>query len=198
MKKISIIFITILLSISMAFFIYKKCNVFDIEYSNQSWLTYDNNMEIIKMNIKSIKDFNIEDKDYNDALNFLASDVKSCYMEFSRDESDYSNTNPILDYRYASSITKSELKKLNNDMLNEARLGCLKNFDRYDSMLISNNKNTKNNFLNKTNVFFTIKSTELFTNENASYNELLLRKNFEVQIIKELSCFLIDEYNRLK
>ena len=75
---------------------------------------------------------------------------------------------------------------------------CINRFDDFNSLLISNDENLRNRFLNRINKINLIKSTELFRNENASYNELLLRKTIEVHYIEDMSEFLVEEYDRLK
>ena len=81
---------------------------------------------------------------------------------------------------------------------NEIKFGCLKNFDRYNAYLVSNDEELRTKVLNKTNKIFRTKETAIFTNQNATYNELLLRKIMEVHYIEDISAFLVDEYNRLK
>ena len=75
---------------------------------------------------------------------------------------------------------------------------CINRFDDFNSLLITNDEKLRKRFLNRINKINLIKSTELFRNENASYNELLLRKTIEVHYIEDMSEFLVEEYNRLK
>lgn len=119
-----------------------------------------------------------------------------CYLGYTDDGTLYTNSNPIRKYREQDFITKKELEKLNFNMLNDT--SCLKRFDSFKSLLISNDENLRNIFLSKVNKINNIKNTELFKNNDATYNELLLRKTVEVQYIEYLSEFLSAEYNRLK
>lgn len=210
-KEIIIVSVVILIVISnfISISIYKNAKT-DIQLTNQSWDSYDNSINIIKNNMDSItepnenftwwelKSFDIEDNEYEKTLNLLVADVRMCYLEYTDDGTLYTNTNPIRKFRNKQNITAKELKKLNFDMYNESRTGCLKNFDRYNGILISNDEKLRNKVLNKINDLLIIKSTELFNSQSASYNELLLRKTMEVQSIKNISDFLVGEYNRLK
>ena len=210
-KYIFIIFslILIVLSSFLSIIIYKNHNdKIDIKLSNQSWDSYDESIKNIKNNMDPItepnenffwwtlKDFDIEDNEYEKILNHLVAQVRMCYLDYTDDGTLYTNSNPIRKYREKDIITTEELKKLNFDMSNDR--SCINRFDDFNSLLISNDENLRNRFLNRVNKINLIKSTELFRNENASYNELLLRRTIEVHYIEDMSEFLVEEYNRLK
>ncbi|MBO5120525.1 MAG: hypothetical protein J6C28_02415 [Bacilli bacterium] len=206
---IIMILILIILSSFLSIIIYKNHNnKIDIQLSNQSWDSYDESIKNIKNNMDPItepnenffwwtlKDFDIEDNEYEKILNSLVAQVRMCYLDYTDDGTLYTNSNPIRKYRKKDIITTEELKKLNFDMSNDR--SCINRFDDFNSLLISNDENLRNRFLNRINKINLIKSTELFRNENASYNELLLRKTIEVHYIEDMSEFLVEEYNRLK
>lgn len=206
---IIMILILIILSSFLSIIIYKNHNnKIDIQLLNQSWDSYDESIKNIKNNMDPItepnenffwwtlKDFDIEDNEYEKILNHLVAQVRMCYLDYTDDGTLYTNSNPIRKYREKDIITIEELKKLNFDMSNDR--SCINRFDDFNSLLISNDENLRNRFLNRINKINLIKSTELFRNENASYNELLLRKTIEVHYIEDMSEFLVEEYNRLK
>ena len=210
-KYIFIIFLLILIVVSsfLSIIIYiNHHNKIDIQLSNQSWDSYDESIKNIKNNMDPItepneyffwwtlKDFDIEDNEYEKILNHLVAQVRMCYLDYTDDGTLYTNSNPIRKYRKKDIITTEELKKLNFDMSNDK--SCINSFDDFNSLLISNDENLRKRFLNRINKINLIKSTELFRNENASYNELLLRKTIEVHYIEDMSEFLVEEYNRLK
>ena len=206
---IIMILILIILSSFLSIIIYKNHNnKMDIQLSNQSWDSYDESIKNIKNNMDpitepnenffwwSLKDFDIEDNEYEKILNHLVAQVRMCYLDYTDDGTLYTNSNPIRKYRKKDIITTKELKKLNFDMSNDR--SCINRFDDFNSLLISNDENLRKRFLNRINKINLIKSTELFRNENASYNELLLRRTIEVHYIEDMSEFLVEEYNRLK
>lgn len=212
-KYIVIIMALILIALSsfLSITVYKNYDKkIDIQLANQIWTTYDDSIAIIKNNMESItdsnesfdwwilKDFDIEDDEYESVLNLLVADVRMCYLEYTDDGTLYTNTNPIRKYREKEYITSKELEKLNFEMYNEFNQGCLKRFASYNSLLISNDEVLRNNVLTKTNKIFRISQIEIFNNKNATYNELLLRKIMEVHYIEDISEFLVEEYNRLK
>ena len=212
-KYIVIIMALILIALSsfLSIIVYKNYDKkIDIQLANQIWTTYDDSIDIIKNNMESItdsnesfdwwilKDFDIEDDEYESVLNLLVADVRMCYLEYTGDGTLYTNTNPIRKYREKEYITSKELEKLNFEMYNEFNQGCLKRFASYNSLLISNDEVLRNNVLTKTNKIFRISPIEIFNNKNATYNELLLRKIMEVHYIEDISEFLVEEYNRLK
>ena len=213
MKKksmyVALLIVIIAISSILSITIYKNYNKkIDIQLSNQSWNSYDESIKNIKNNMDlitepnenffwwTLKDFDIGDNEYENILNHLVAQVRMCYLDYTDDGTLYTNSNPILKYREKDIITTEELKKLNFDMSNDK--DCINRFDSFNSLLISNDENLRNRFANKINRINLIKSTELFTNENASYNELMLRKIIEVHYIEDMSEFLVEEYNRLK
>ena len=213
MKKksmyVTLLVVFIAISSILSITIYKNYNKkIDIQLSNQSWNSYDESIKNIKNNMDlitepnenffwwTLKDFDIEDNEYENILNHLVAQVRMCYLDYTDDGTLYTNSNPIRKYREKDIITTEELKKLNFDMSNDR--DCINRFDSFNSLLISNDENLRNRFANKINRINLIKSTELFTNENASYNELMLRKIIEVHYIEDMSEFLVEEYNRLK
>ena len=208
---IILVLILIVLSSYLSIIVYKNCDQkIDVQSSNQIWNAYDDSIATIKNNIEAItepnenfdwwilKDFDIEDDEYEGILNLLVADVRMCYLEYTDNGILYTNSNPIRKYRDKEFITRKELKKLNFDINNEIKFGCLKNFDRYNAYLISNDEELRTKVLNKTNKIFRTMGTEIFINPNATYNELLLRKLMEVHYIEDISEFLVEEYNRLK
>ena len=212
-KYIVIIMALILIALSsfLSIIVYKNYDKkIDIQLANQIWTTYDDSIAIIKNNMESItdsnesfdwwilKDFDIEDDEYESVLNLLVADVRMCYLEYTDDGTLYTNTNLIRKYREKEYITSKELEKLNFEMYNEFNQGCLKRFASYNALLISNDEVLRNNVLTKTNKIFRISQIEIFNNKNATYNELLLRKIMEVHYIEDISEFLVEEYNRLK
>ena len=191
--------------------IYKNYNYkIDIQQTNQSWSNIDNNLERIKNTMDSItesnenfdwwqlKDFDIEDDDYEKFLNDLVMLIRRCYLYYTDDGTYYTDTNPIRKFRDKKYITKKELEKLNYDMNNEVKFGPIADFENYSEHLLGMSQEVANRVFNKLNTLLLIKSTNLFQNENATYNELLLRKSMEVELVKEVSDFLEEEYNRLK
>lgn len=208
---ILICLILIILSSFLSIIIYKNYNKnIDIQISNQVWNNYDESINIIKNNMDKItepnenfnwwvlKDFDISDNEYELTLDRMVTDIRRCYLEYTDDGTLYTNTNPIRKYREKKFITKEELNELNYIMHHEIRFGCLNNFYANNSLLISYDESLRNKVLNETNKIVQIQTSEIFTNQNATYNELLLRKMIEVHYIADLSEFLVEEYNRLK
>lgn len=206
---LGILFLIVILIVILVIKILLKTKI-DIEESNNSWESYDLSIENIKSNMDIItepnenfywwelKDFEIEDKEYEQILNSLVANVRMCYLSFTNDGEIYTNSNPIRKYRNKKSITKEELESLNTFVYNDSK-SCLDRFEQYNSgVLISNDEYSRNIFLKELNKINTIKSTELFVNKHASYNELLLRKTMEVHMIEDLSEFIKEEYNRLR
>ena len=113
-KKVIIIGIGIiaLLSSILSIVIYNaNYNSIDIQQANKGWAIYDKSITNIKENMNIIteadgdfewgrlKDFEIEDKDYEKTLNSLVASVRMCYLSYTDDGTLYTNANPIKEYR---------------------------------------------------------------------------------------------------
>ena len=180
----------------------------DIQEANKSWNIYDENINDIKINMDSImeadeefdwghlKDFDISDDGYEDALKSLAADIKWCYIGFTDNGEFYTNSNPIRKYRDKKYITKEELELLNFYSKNDS---CLNSFSEFSGVSISDNKDLEERLLKHIkNINLNSRSRLFYNNDQATYNELLMRKINEVQLVKEASDFLVEEYNNLK
>lgn len=209
-KKVIIIGIGIivLLSSILSIVIYNaNYNSIDIQQANKGWTIYDKSITNIKENMSiiteadgdfewgSLKDFEIEDKDYEKTLNSLVASVRMCYLSYTDDGTLYINANPIREYRNKKTITKTELKELNYSIDNEK---CFNMFTQYNSLFISHSEELTNEVYNITNKIIDLKANDLFSNHEATYEELLLRKILEVHLVEDVSEYLVKEYDRLK
>lgn len=209
-KKVIIIGIGImvLLSSILSIVIYNaNYNSIDIQQANKGWTIYDKSITNIKENMSiiteadgdfewgSLKDFEIEDKDYEKTLNSLVASVRMCYLSYTDDGTLYTNANPIREYRNKKTITKTELKELNYSIDNEK---CFNMFTQYNSLFISHSEELTNEVYNITNKIIDLKANDLFSNHEATYEELLLRKILEVHLVEDVSEYLVKEYDRLK
>lgn len=209
-KKVIIIGIGIivLLSSILSIVIYNaNYNSIDIQQANKGWTIYDKSITNIKENMSiiteadgdfewgSLKDFEIEDKDYEKTLNSLVVSVRMCYLSYTDDGTLYNNANPIREYRNKKTITKTELKELNYSIDNEK---CFNMFTQYNSLFISHSEELTNEVYNITNKIIDLKANDLFSNHEATYEELLLRKILEVHLVEDVSEYLVKEYDRLK
>ena len=152
---------------------------------NELFTIYDQNIQDIKNNMEMItesnedfdwwilKDFNIEDKDYETSLNSLVADVRMAYLEYTDEEQMYTNSNPIRKYREKEYITKKQLEKLNLDMKEEMLSGNINRFNKYSTLLISKDEELRNIFLNQTEKITKMKQLSILTNTNSTYSELL-------------------------
>lgn len=121
-----------------------------------------------------------------------------CYLEYTDDGTLYTDSNPIRKYRSQKSISKQDLKQLTNSMFYEQNKGCLSYFEKYNTLLISNDETLKNKVYNVTNPIVDIKSYGLYLDKETTYDELMMKKILEVHLVEDISKFLVNEYNRLK
>ena len=204
------IIIALIICISTAIIyntIYKKI---DIQKANEGWTFYDESITNIKNNMSAItepnenfewgtlKNIDIEDTEYKNTLNSLIASVRMCYLEYTDDGTLYTDSNPIRKYRSQKSISKQDLKQLTNSMFYEQNKGCLSYFEKYNTLLISNNETLKNKVYNVTNPIVDIKSYGLYLDKETTYDELMMKKILEVHLVEDISKFLVNEYNRLK
>lgn len=209
-KKIIIsllVVVVLILSSYLSITIYKNYDrKIDIELANKDWEIVDNSLKNIKNNMDSItspnenfewwelKDFNIDDETYKNSLNSLVANVRMCYLYHNHD-SIYTTGVEFRKFRNKKEITSKELENLNFYLSNYS---CLDNLDKYQTILISNNKENANKFISKTNDVVSLYNSNIFKNKNASYSELLTRLIIEIKIAEDLSEFIKTEYERLK
>ncbi len=211
-KAVVVSIIIILLACFLVIIIYSiNYNKIDIQQANSGWIIYDKSITNIKENMEAItepnevfdwwtlKNFDIEDDEYENTLNSLVASVRMCYLSYTDDGTLYTNSNSLREYRNKKSITRKELEQLNYSMYNEiSETGCLTRFTQYNSLLVSNDENLRNEVHNITNKIADLMTNELFLKKDATYDELILRKIIEVHLVEDVSEFLIKEYNRLK
>lgn len=214
-KKLITILIAVILSIGIFLLIFKDKDI-NIEDTKILWNVYDMNIENIKNNLDPItnsnenffwwelKNFTIEDKEYQSTLNTLISDIRMCYLELTDDGTLYTDSNPIRKYRDKKSISKKELESLNIITHNETYAGgCLNRFDRYLGILLSDEQENSDIFLKQVNKFIETKNSDIYKSDNLkykklTYNEMLYRKIIITSLLEDLSEFVKDEYYRLK
>lgn len=200
----------LVLCLSVAILYSKIPRKIDIQKANKGWYNYDESITNIKNNISAItnpneyfewgtlKDINIDDAEYKNTLNSLVASVRMCYLEYTDDGALYTNSNSIKKYRNQKSITRSELQQLTNSVFYEQSNGCLSYFEKNNALLISNDEVLRNKVYDAINPIIDFKAYMLHFDEETTYDELMLKKIFEVHLVEDISKFLINEYNRLK
>lgn len=206
-KRLLIIILTTIFLMTLIFILIP--NNINIEDSKKLWTIYDNNIENIKNNLDPItisnenfywwelKDFDIKDETYKSSLNRLVAHIRMCYLELTDDGTLYTLSNPIRQYRDKTKISKKELKILERNMQHEYNQGCLRNFNDFSGVKISNNNEDSNRLLAQINKLNSFKESNPY-NDNITYNELLTNKVIETSILEDLTEYIVLEYNRLK
>lgn len=208
MEKITGVFVTFIALLFGIFtiMIYKNNNI-EIMDTNDYWTVYDESIKNIENNMNSItksnadskwvelKDINTEDKEYIDTLNSLVADVRLCYLGYTDDKKIYDDSNPIRKYRNKNKITKTKLQNLGSTMKEENE-SYSNTLEKYASLKISDSKELQDKVHNLTNNIIELNS-KMYATTAISYNELLLRKIYEVHSLEDISNFLVSEYNRL-
>lgn len=208
MKEVTAVFATFMALLFGIFtiMIYKNNNI-EIMDTNDYWNVYDKSIKNIEDNMNFItksnddsiwfelKDVNTEDIEYINTLNLLVTDVRLCYLGYIDNNNLYDDSNPIRKYRKKNKITKTKLQNLGFIMKeeNESYLNALK---KYSSLKISDSKELQDKIYNLTNNIIEL-NDKMFSTTSVSYNELLLRKIYEVHSLEDISNFLVSEYNRL-
>lgn len=197
MDKLSSVFITFMIFLFGIFgiMIYKNNNL-EILDSINYWNIYDESIKRIENNIDYISKSNIdiEDKEYLETLNNLAKDVQICYLNYIDDDKSYT-TNPIKKYRNKNKITKKDLRNLNSTLKKEATAN-FKEFEKYSSLKISEDERLQTKIRDLTSNIVKL-NNNLYATDAYLFNELLLKKIYEVHLVEDLSSFLVNEYDRL-
>lgn len=209
MEKINSVFITfiVLLVGIFSIMIYKNNNM-EIMDTEPYWNIYDISIKNIENNMNSItepngdikwgtlKNIDIDDEEYLDTLNSLVTDVRMCYLGYTDEEKMSAEFNSIKKYRNKTKITKRKLLDLNATTKKEVK-DCSTRLEKYNVTTVSNNKELQSRLLTLTNNIIKLNS-KMFAIDTLSYNELLLRKIYELHSVEDMSSFLVSEYSRLK
>lgn len=209
MKKKYILWLLAFVLLISLTIISSKEEKYDIKDINYLWEIYDQNMNDIKKNMDYItydteewmwwelKDFVIEDFEYQQSLNRLVSDIRLCYYELLEVEEYSAEKYNLLPYRNKKNIIDKELVLLIEQVNNNQDT----NFERFKNnsfFLISMNEESSKRYTEIVNIYENIKKTELFSKNVSSYEEILIRRIIKSNILKNLSDFLLVEYYRLK
>jgi hypothetical protein len=209
MKKKYILWLLAFVLLISLTIISSKEEKYDIKDINYLWEIYDQNMNDIKKNMDYItydteewmwwelKDFVIEDFEYQQSLNRLVSDIRLCYYELLEVEEYSAEKYNLLPYRDKKNIIDKELVLLIEQVNNNQDT----NFERFKNnsfFLISMNEESSKRYTEIVNIYENIKKTELFSKNVSSYEEILIRRIIKSNILKNLSDFLLVEYYRLK
>lgn len=209
MEKINSVFITfiVLLVGIFSIMIYKNNNM-EIMDTEPYWNIYDISIKNIENNMNSItepngdikwgtlKNLDIDDEKYLDTLNSLVADVRMCYLGYTDEEEMSAEFNSIKKYRNKTKITKRKLLDLNATTKKEVK-DCSTRLEKYNVTTVSNDKELQSRLLTLTNNIIKLNS-KMFAIDTLSYNELLLRKIYELHSVEDMSSFLVSEYSRLK
>lgn len=209
MEKINSVFITfiVLLVGIFSIMIYKNNNM-EIMDTEPYWNIYDISIKNIENNMNSItepngdikwgtlKNIDIDDEEYLDTLNSLVADVRMCYLGYTDEEKMSAEFNSIKKYRNKTKITKRKLLDLNATTKKEVK-DCSTRLEKYNVTTVSNDKELQSRLLTLTNNIIKLNS-KMFAIDTLSYNELLLRKIYELHSVEDMSSFLVSEYSRLK
>ena len=209
MEKINSVFITfiVLLVGIFSIMIYKNNNM-EIMDTEPYWNIYEKKKKNIENNMNSItepngdikwgtlKNIDIDDEKYLDTLNSLVADVRMCYLGYTDEEKMSAEFISIKKYRNKTKITKRKLLDLNATTKKEVK-DCSTRLEKYNVTTVSNDKELQSRLLTLTNNIIKLNS-KMFAIDTLSYNELLLRKIYELHSVEDMSSFLVSEYSRLK
>lgn len=159
----------------------------------------DNNINIIETNMKEItvdsddwqelKELNIKDEKQKNTYNSLILDIKKCYL-LSNDIKNKTYDNiKIMSFKNKEYANKYEILKLNKNKI------CLKEFDKYNSMVLSDNKDLSERLKTQINIIIDYKEE---SDVYKSFYELLSFEAVNMSKIASLSKWLKIEYNTYK
>ena len=134
-----------------------------------------------------LKDFDIDDDDYEQVLNQVVADIRVCYMEFSNEGENYSKSNQLLNYRDKSKISLDDLDNLRNSIDDTT---CFKRMKDYENLLISEDRIRCEEFLYNLKFLNLIENNYLFIVDKPTFEEMVERKYIEVSLVEDLSSWL--------
>jgi len=170
----------------------------DIQKNNREelWKIYDqniknieNNMNLITVNSEEwtwweLKEFDIDDNDYETSLNNLVANIRMCYLEFTGEKDLTSeNFSSLLENRNSDNFEKATLKI-------EKVSSCSYYLKGKETLLISNDTEKRNNYLEEIK---DLKDYEI-DYDKMSNDEILAAEVYETTLASNLSTWLVREY----
>lgn len=159
---------------------------------------FDYNIGIIEDNMNDItitieeekwvrlKDLNLDDEKLKATYNLIVDDIKTCYLMSTDLENKIFDNPKILSFRDKTNYTYDDIKKLNQNK------NCLENFDKYNSLNISENPELENRIRAQIKIIINnqSKKADLKEFKDALYYELNI-----INKIASLSNWLKVEYD---
>ncbi len=166
-----------------------------------SYDTIEGNLDTIKENMdkiavsddnsawSSLKEINTTDKKLKETYDSLVEDISKCYL-LSADvkNNTYDNLN-VLDFKDKRAITDKQLIKLGK---NET---CLKDFDKYNSMTLSDSEETSNRLKKQIDIIIDYDASDF---EDKTFIGMLNEETTTTREIASLTNWLEVEYNSNK
>jgi predicted small lipoprotein YifL len=174
--------------------------------------TYDGN-KIVKSALTDISDItdnndkwdwwelkktNLQDKKLVNTYNLLVVDIRTCYLLSNDLENKIYKNTKILSFKNKRDINKKEISQL------EKSENCLKNFDKYNSLVLSDNQDLSNKIKNQINIIidYNKESSTYEMNDDLPYEAAFLvmlnRESDTISKIASLTSWLKTEYNSYK
>ena len=159
----------------------------------------ENNINIIETNMKEItvskddwkelKEIKLKDEKLENTYNSLILDIKKCYLLSSDITNKTYDNIKILSFKDKEYANKYEMMKMNKTEV------CLNDFDKYNSMVLSDNPNLSERLKIQLSIIIDYKQ-EAYAYK--SFYELLAREAINMSKIASLSKWLKVEYNTYK
>lgn len=197
MKLKRIVFISVIVAIFVMYIL--TINFPQKINTNYLWTLYDQNINNIEKNMSQItyssdsfeweelNELKTNDKDYKDFLNYLAKDIRTCYIGFTDNGKYYTDSNSIRAFRSKKYISKKNVSILNSTLGN-----CLNAFKGLAGYSKADEK-----FNYEIDKIIKFESDISSNNKYLTYDEMLIQKNIEVSIVSDISDWLYNEYNNL-
>ncbi len=132
-----------------------------------------------------LKETNIKDDQLKSTYNLLVSDIRTYYLMYCDLENKTFNNIKILSFKDKTKITDNELLELNNSN------DYLKKFDKYDSMVLSNDQNLSDKIKKQIKVIIDYSDN---SSKNKTFDEILYEELVNTSKIASLTKWLKMEY----
>lgn len=150
-----------------------ETNMNEITISNDEWKWAE------------IKETNTNDEKLKNTYNSLISDIRTYYLTYYDLENKTYNNLKILSFEDKTSIADDELSELNN------RDNYLKVFDKYNSMVLSDNQQLSDKIKKQINIIIDYSDK---SSSNKTFDELLYDELVTTSKIASLASWLKTEY----
>lgn len=128
----------------------------------------------------------------NSVYDSLVRDIRYCYVYFTDDGNEYTNSNYLDKFKELDKISKKAFKE-EIKLYSEYNKSCLDNFDKYEDLFLNNDLKDLEVIVRPLLIY-----KDIYNMDVNNYEDLLKNEYYKASLIKNISDFLVLKYDNEK